>query len=200
MQKVREWAEERWLTDMILRYVGAQANDMLVRFPVTGPDGCHVFDAERYFGTGSRWKFRPQYSRKSHVLYGYAEQREKIKNWGFCVLTEGIPDSLAVRRLGLPALGCLGSYLSEIQARLIYRYAKIALIWGDGDDGGREFAQTPDKYGLTIRGVVVDGYDPASYLAQFNGQINDTLRNALRLHGSRYQDISHEGDILSLMG
>ena len=200
MEKAQRWANERWLTAGILRDVGVTVSEIRIKFPVTGPDGEYAFDVMRYFEGDVRYKY-PYGIRFNHLLYGYYEQIDRMREHGFCITTEGMADALAVRRLGLPAVGCFSSVLSPIQQALLHKVVKRILIWGDGDEAGEGFASSKvflnTQTGYMISGFVIDGYDPASYLAYTDGQLPPSVKRTIKLCDEGYRKFDRNGGILT---
>ena len=165
-ERIVRWLDERWITVEQLEQVKAIVYEDCIKFPVLSPSNHWVFDMIRNFDTSKpRYVIQPTKCRAGHTLYGYSTQKALISSLGLVIVTEGIADSLAVRRLGLPAVAALGSVLSDVQKALLRCSGVYVIVWGDGDTEGKLFAQSVPEF----TGVMVQGYDPAAYLASGKG-------------------------------
>jgi DNA primase catalytic core len=74
---------------------------------------------------------------KSAVLYGLYQAKQSIAKMGSCILTEGYTDVIAMHQNGCDnTVSTSGTALSEIQAKLIKKYAEEIIILRDGDAAG----------------------------------------------------------------
>ncbi len=79
--------------------------------------------------------------RKSHVLYGLWQARDKIRTARHAILAEGYLDVIACHSAGLTqTLASLGTSLAEEQAKLLKHWADTATILYDGDGAGLKAA------------------------------------------------------------
>jgi hypothetical protein len=125
----------------------------------------------RYAGEDYLEKNKPKYLwgaadfPKSRVLVGLAQAMENFRDRPI-VLTEGMFDMLSVCEAGYRhVVTCVGSDLSDEQARLLLHLGHPVVLLFDGDDAGRAGARK--AAGKLIRGAFVravmlpEGKDPA---------------------------------------
>ena len=125
---------------------------------------------------------------KSKTLYlmNFAK-REKLDN---IIIVEGYMDAIALQKFGfLNAVACLGTALTENQARLIKKYTDNVIIGYDQDEAGQDAIMR----GLDIlanRGLNVkvlrldrpDTKDPDEYLNKYGAQrLQNCIDNAISL-------------------
>ncbi|MHB1525452.1 MAG: DNA primase [Candidatus Dormibacteria bacterium] len=103
---------------------------------------------------------------KSRVLFGLDIARDAIGRERRAVLMEGYFDVVSAHRIGLgTAVSSSGTALTEIQVRLLRRFADEVVLCFDGDQAGQRAARTAvgllGGAGITCRLVVLpQGQDP----------------------------------------
>lgn len=108
--------------------------------------------------------------RKSRVLYGLNVAKNDLKNDAPIVLCEGYLDVIACHRAGVTtAVASLGTAATDLQAQLIKRYTKRAIILYDSDPAGEKAAQRASEIfgaeGLQVRvSLMPAGEDPDTLL------------------------------------
>ena len=161
-----KWMKERWLTEEQLKEANAVVYEDQIKFPVLSPSSRWVLDVIRNFSEDKpRYTIQPVNCRIGHTLFGYSTQKALIKSLRLVVVTEGIADSLAVRRFGIPSVAAHGAAISDVQQALLKATGAYVIVWGDGDEEGMTFAKSVSEF----TGVVIQGYDPAAYLAHCDG-------------------------------
>ena len=74
--------------------------------------------------------------KKRSLLYGLNLVRKSIKEHKYVILVEGYFDVISLQRMGLPAVGIMGTTISKEQAELIKKYTDTAMLFLDGDSPG----------------------------------------------------------------
>ncbi len=78
---------------------------------------------------------------KGQLLYGQYEARLAQRRGGALLVVEGYMDVLALAQAGFdPAVACLGTALTDIQAERLFRLDPRVVFCFDGDDAGRRAA------------------------------------------------------------
>lgn len=142
-------------------------------FPIRNERGDAVAFGGRLLGDGVPKYINssdtPLY-RKSHVLYGLWQAREKLKSTRHAYLAEGYLDVIACHRAGVSgALASLGTSLAEEQAKLLKHWCDAVTILYDGDAAGLKAADRAADI-LAAEGLIVNvavlpaGDDPDSVL------------------------------------
>ncbi|MBF0282505.1 MAG: DNA primase [Zetaproteobacteria bacterium] len=79
--------------------------------------------------------------RKSNLLYGLSEHRDAIRDQKMVLVVEGYMDVLGLAAHGFPiAVAPLGTAISEIQIRDLFRLCSQPVFCFDGDKAGRQAA------------------------------------------------------------
>jgi len=135
-----------------------------VMFPVRSRDGVVAGFAGRALGESSRkWVNSPgSVFPKSRVLYGL--DRLSVVS-GPVLLVEGYLDVVVLQSRGWPALGTMGTSLTNAQADLVAGLAGEVVVLFDGDPPGRKAAARAaallESRGVIVRvGVLPEGRDP----------------------------------------
>lgn len=108
--------------------------------------------------------------RKSRVVFGLWQARDRMRLTRNAILTEGYLDTIACHQAGLSeAVASLGTSLTEEQAKLLKRWADVATILYDGDDAGLKAADRAATIlgdaGLVVKiAMLPPGQDPDTLL------------------------------------
>lgn len=79
---------------------------------------------------------------KGHELYGLFEARTAIRQAGYCLVTEGYMDVVALAQLGFAqAVATLGTACTPDHLRLLFRFTDSVVFSFDGDAAGRRAAR-----------------------------------------------------------
>lgn len=170
------WLEEHaltleWLSEWGVTY--DESGDRLV-VPCNGPGGDWCLDVIRNFSAEPHYDLRPSHCRPGHILYGWDKTLTAIQVSRWAVVVEGWSDVVSLSYGGVSNVcGAFTAGLSGIQAALLNGVTDEVIIWGDDDEAGRIFAgfldpekqdRNPPRLG-NVTGVVVQGHDPASFIA-----------------------------------
>ena len=144
-----------------------------VMFPIRDERGTLVAFGGRIIGDGN-----PKYInsgdtpiyRKSRVLYGLFQSKERVSKERRAVLCEGYVDVIACHRSGVKsALASLGTSLTEDQAKLLKRWVDEVVILYDSDAAGQRAARKGigilEAEGIRVRvALMPEGDDPDTLL------------------------------------
>ena len=147
-----------------------------IMFPIRNVKG-------EYIGFGGRVldKGEPKYLNspetpvfsKGHELYGLFEARTAIRQAGYCLVTEGYMDVVALAQLGFAhAVATLGTACTPDHLRLLFRFTEAVVFSFDGDAAGRRAARKALEAALpwasdtrSIRFLFLPAeHDPDSYV------------------------------------
>ncbi|MEY5097829.1 MAG: primase [Pseudomonadota bacterium] len=79
---------------------------------------------------------------KGHELYGLFEARTAIRQAGYCLVTEGYMDVVALAQLGFAhAVATLGTACTPDHVRKLFRFTDAVVFGFDGDAAGRRAAR-----------------------------------------------------------
>jgi DNA primase len=113
-----------------------------VMFPIANPRGDIIAFGGRALGDAQpKYLNSPEtaYFRKGENLFGIDKAATEIRRAGAFMLVEGYMDVIAMHQAGfLTAVAPLGTALTELQVRLLKRYASKGIIVFDGDDAGQK--------------------------------------------------------------
>lgn len=80
-----------------------------------------------------------EYYKKSYIVYGLRENRDKIREMNQAIVVEGQTDVAGLMSAGINNVcACTGTALTIAQAKLIKRYAEEIILLFDGDAAGRK--------------------------------------------------------------
>lgn len=135
--------------------------------PVTEemPEGIVPEDAGKYVNSPET----PIY-RKGELLYGLSQAKMAMRQRAEAILVEGNFDVVQMHQHGFTeSAAALGTSFTEMQAKLLRRFAETVVLVFDGDEAGRKAARAAHsvcaKAGLTARvAVLKPGQDPDTYL------------------------------------
>lgn len=106
--------------------------------PIRGIDGlvCALVGWDR-FGGARKYVTTPTFGfSRDATFFNFDSFTESMTRWGGVVfLVEGIFDAVALRSLGIPALGNQGLDLSSVKRQMLTRYTKVVAIH-DNDTAG----------------------------------------------------------------
>jgi DNA primase len=108
--------------------------------------------------------------KKGELLFGLHQARVEIRRNGWAILCEGNFDLVALHQAGLrQAVAPLGTAFTQVQAKLLRRFAQRLTLMFDGDQAGRKAVHAAyaliRKADLVARVVALPtGSDPDSYL------------------------------------
>ena len=133
--------------------------------PVHNAKGELIAYAGRYLGDdpdAEKWLFPPGF-KKMQELYNL----HRVAGAELVVLVEGFFDAVRLAELGIPAVACMGTAVSEAQVELLNVVGvRRVVVTFDGDDEGQ--AAVPAALSLLAHsffvrlGALPDGEDPAS--------------------------------------
>ncbi len=144
-----------------------------VMFPITDPRGRSVaFGGRLLEGDGPKYLNSPE-SRIFHKqdnLFALSAAAKVIRQDRTALVCEGYMDVLAFHQAGVRyAVAPLGTAFTDGQARLLRRYADLAVFCFDSDDAGQRATEkalmTAARNGLRAKVLVIEGgKDPAEIL------------------------------------
>jgi DNA primase len=108
--------------------------------------------------------------RKGENLFAMDKAAIAIRQAGFFVLVEGYMDALAMHQVGIAnCVAPLGTALTDLQVRLLKRYATKGLLLFDGDDAGQKATaratEMLERQDLLVQVVELPGgQDPADFV------------------------------------
>ncbi len=114
--------------------------------------------------------------RKGEVLFGLHEARVAIRRNGVVVLCEGNFDLLALHQSGIHHVAApLGTALTELQVKLLRRFAERVVLIFDNDAAGRKAMRSAFSHfntiGLQAQVVMLpQGSDPDSYVREHGAE------------------------------
>jgi hypothetical protein len=98
-----------------------------------------------------RWSVSEGFA-KAKYLYGFADMARS--SLPYVVLVEGVKEVFRLREANIPAVACLGSDLSETQAKKLVGLRREVLIAFDNDQAGRDGGGDARKLLLKFGGLV----------------------------------------------
>ncbi len=112
--------------------------------------------------------------RKSRVLYGLYQSKERVAKERVAVLCEGYVDVIACHRSGVKtALASLGTSLTEDQAKLLKRWVDKVVIFYDSDAAGQKAARKGigilEAEGIQVRVALMPAGDDPDTLLRSQG-------------------------------
>lgn len=144
-----------------------------VMFPVLNIDGNPIAFGARILQTGEPKYLNspetPAYT-KGDNLYGLFQSKDEIRKKKYAILVEGYLDLIALYQFGVTnCVASLGTAFTEMQARLLGRFAKKVVVNYDGDKAGVKAARRAIEILLAedfeIKVLVLpDGTDPDDYI------------------------------------
>ncbi len=116
-----------------------------IMFPIRNVKGECIGFGGRVLGQGEPKYLNspetPVFS-KGHELYGLFEARTAIRQAGYCLVTEGYMDVVALAQLGFAqAVATLGTACTADHLRLLFRFTDAVVFSFDGDAAGRRAAR-----------------------------------------------------------
>ena len=167
-----------------------------VMFPITNDAGKIIAFTGRTLATdeksGPKYLNSPEtgiYS-KSRVLFNLDKAKEAIRKLDYAILVEGQMDCISVYAAGFHnVIASSGTAFTEIQAKLLGRFSKNAVVNFDPDTAGAK--ATERTLGLLVEEefqikvlTLEQGFDPDLYIRRKG---KDTYGEALR-HSQKYFD------------
>jgi len=144
-----------------------------IMFPVLNSEGNPVAFGARILQTGEPKYLNspetPAYIKGEH-LYGLFQTKDDIRKKKYAILVEGYLDLIALYQFGVTnCIASLGTAFTEMQARLLGRFAKKVVVNYDGDKAGVKAARRAIEILLAedfeIKVLVLpDGKDPDDYI------------------------------------
>ncbi|MFQ5785834.1 MAG: DNA primase [Alphaproteobacteria bacterium] len=147
-------------------------------FPIADRGGRVVGFGGRALGDGTpKYLNSPETPlfHKGALLYGHALAAAPARESGEAIVTEGYMDVIALHRAGFEnAVAPLGTALTEIQIRELWRLAPEPVVCFDGDDAGRRAALRAVERSLPLLApgrslrfaLLPPGEDPDSVIAR----------------------------------
>ena len=193
---IEDWLDGRLLTMADLIPWNIIYDKVLHRLvvPVYSSESKYCLDIIRKLESEPKYEKSPARCRPSCVLYGLNRTKLAIKYADMAVIVEGFSDVLTCVKMGeINVVAALTSNLSKIQLAIIHVYASKLIIWGDGDDAGREFAKKLS--GKQYTGITVIDHDPPSF-ARAGGDIKSIVRAAEEMSETfSYIEFTSEGGL-----
>jgi DNA primase len=144
-----------------------------IMFPVLNVDGNPVAFGARILATGEPKYLNspetPAYIKGEH-LYGLFQSKEEIRRKKYSILVEGYLDLIALYQFGVTnCVASLGTAFTEMQAKLLGRFAKKVVVNYDGDKAGVKAARRAieillaEDFEIKIL-VLPEGKDPDDFI------------------------------------
>ena len=144
-----------------------------IMFPVLNVDGNPVAFGARILATGEPKYLNspetPAYIKSEH-LYGLFQSKEEIRKKKYSILVEGYLDLIALYQFGVTnCVASLGTAFTEMQAKLLGRFAKKVVVNYDGDKAGVKAARRAieillaEDFEIKIL-VLPEGKDPDDFI------------------------------------
>lgn len=114
--------------------------------------------------------------KKGKNLYNLHNAKKQLLNDDFFILAEGYIDVIILHQFGFKnAVACLGTSLTDDQAKLLQRYTKNICVIYDADEAGQKAADRSIEILIDnniIPKIVVldDDLDPADYLLKYGAE------------------------------
>jgi DNA primase len=144
-----------------------------IMFPVLNADGNPVAFGARILAQGEPKYLNspetPAYIKGEH-LYGLFQSKDEIRRKKYSILVEGYLDLIALYQFGVTnCVASLGTAFTEMQAKLLGRFAKKLVVNYDGDKAGVKAARRAIEILLaedfeTKILVLPEGKDPDDYI------------------------------------
>ena len=144
-----------------------------IMFPVLNVDGNPIAFGARILGAGEPKYLNspetPAYIKGEH-LYGLFQSKDDIRRKKYAILVEGYLDLIALFQFGVTnCVASLGTAFTEMQARLLGRFAKKLVVNYDGDKAGvkaaRRAIETLLAEDFEIKVLVLpEGQDPDDFI------------------------------------
>ena len=174
---IAQWLNDRYLREDDILNVGGVFADTRIEIPVYSPTGAGVFTMLRNFDDNlPKYSYVPEKCRPTYTLYALVTQAHVIRGKGYAIVVEGVADALAAHRLGLPAVSSFSANMGGVQHALLSLLCNRIVVWGDGDEAGNSFCTRAIERFDNVSGVVVEGYDPAAYIALCDGKLPSALK------------------------
>ncbi|MET0752077.1 MAG: DNA primase [Pyrinomonadaceae bacterium] len=144
-----------------------------IMFPVLNVEGNPVAFGARILATGEPKYLNspetPAYIKGEH-LYGLFQSKEEIRKKKYSILVEGYLDLIALYQFGVTnCVASLGTAFTEMQAKLLGRFAKKLVVNYDGDKAGVKAARRAieillaEDFEIKIL-VLPEGKDPDDFI------------------------------------
>lgn len=163
-----------------------------VMFPVLDINGDPIAFGARILGKGEPKYLNspetPAYTKGRH-LYGLFQTKADIRRQKYSILVEGYLDLIALHQSGVKnCVASLGTALTDMQARVLGRFARKVAVNYDGDGAGIKAAKRAIETFLAqdfdIKVLVLpDGMDPDDYI---RSEGFDAYKNQHRKHALSY--------------
>ncbi|MEN2465004.1 DNA primase [Ornithinibacillus sp. JPR2-1] len=150
-----------------------------VIFPIRNHLGRTVaFGARAMEGQEPKYLNSPESDmfQKGKMLYNFDLAKKYIRKQNEVVLFEGYMDVITAFQSGVQnVVATMGTALTEVQAKLLRRYAETIVICYDGDNAGVEAtykaAKLLQEIGCQVKiASLKDKLDPDSYIQKFGGE------------------------------
>ncbi|MGC2236503.1 MAG: DNA primase [Pyrinomonadaceae bacterium] len=144
-----------------------------IMFPVLNVEGNPVAFGARILATGEPKYLNspetPAYIKGEH-LYGLFQSKDEIRRKKYSILVEGYLDLIALYQFGVTnCVASLGTAFTEMQAKLLGRFAKKLVVNYDGDKAGVKAARRAieillaEDFEIKIL-VLPEGKDPDDFI------------------------------------
>lgn len=187
-----------------------------VIFPIRNHLGKTVaFGARAMEGQEPKYLNSPESDmfQKGKMLYNFDLAKKYIRKQNEVVLFEGYMDVITAFQSGVHnVVATMGTAITEIQAKLLRRYAETVVICYDGDNAGVEAtykaAKLLQEVGCQVKiASLKDNLDPDSYINTFGGEAfkrevigaSKTFMSFYMLYLKKDFNLSLEGDRLQYL-
>lgn len=144
-----------------------------IMFPVLSVEGSPIAFGARILGQGEPKYLNspetPAYIKGEH-LYGLFQSKDEIRKKKYAILVEGYLDLIALYQFGVTnCVASLGTAFTEMQAKLLGRFAKKVVVNYDGDKAGVKAARRAieillaEDFEIKIL-VLPEGKDPDDFI------------------------------------
>jgi DNA primase len=144
-----------------------------IMFPVLNVEGNPIAFGARILGQGEPKYLNspetPAYIKGEH-LYGLFQSKDEIRKKKYSILVEGYLDLIALYQFGVTnCVASLGTAFTEMQAKLLGRFAKKVVVNYDGDKAGVKAARRAieillaEDFEIKIL-VLPEGKDPDDFI------------------------------------
>lgn len=118
--------------------------------------------------------------KKGQLLYGLNYAKQGIREQNIAVLVEGYFDVIQMQKVGVPAVGQMGSALTKLQVELLKRYTNNVILFMDNDLAGQKAVERNyvllKENGFTVKIFFATG-DPDEYATEHQEEAWQNILN-----------------------
>lgn len=131
---------------------------------------------------------------KGSVLYGYNYAKDILTDKDPLVIVEGYTDVIQLQKLGIPAVGCMGTAISKNQIDLIRRITNSVILYMDGDlPGWTAMEKMVPQFrteGLQVKIMIAGDKDPDEKAINLGSVMKDFIKeNSYLMESYKIQKI-----------